>query len=337
MRRVNRVLQATLCICLFSALALGSGSSSNTSSTAQKVGEVDKSESSATSEETEEPAEKKTEESASAVKNDVKDKYYVGDTFSYEGLSITYVSSSNYVTDNEFLKPADGNKIVRIALHVDNQSGSDKTVSSFDFKCYADGYDANGFYGADDDLSASLSNGRTADGAIYFEVPADAAEIEVEYEYDWINSKKTLFIFEGDKDSGATFEKNTEANAEAYHVGDVIETKNLRIKYLNAAEYKSDNMFLEPKDGYNFVYIELEVENLSNTDQLFSYFSFNCYADGVSCDGFYGMDDAISSNLSSGRKAKGTVAFEVPKDAQSIEFEFEDNLWTDSKIIFLYE
>lgn len=96
-------------------------------------------------------------------------------------------------------------------------------------------------------------------------------------------------------------------------------------------------MFLEPKEGYKYVYIELEVENLSDSDQLFSYFSFNCFADGVSCDGFYGMDDAISATLSAGRKAKGTVVFEVPKDAQAIEFEFEDNFWTQNKIIFLYE
>lgn len=45
----------------------------------------------------------------------------------------------------------------------------------------------------------------------------------------------------------------------------------------------------------------------------------------------------MSADLSAGRKAKGTVAFEVPVDSQVIEFEFEDNFWTDSKIVFLYE
>ena len=331
MKKISKMLPAALCICMFAAFALGSGSDS--SSTAQKVGEVD-----TTATSTSSTTDKADEAEAAPVKEDnIKENYYVGDTFSKDGLSITYVSSSNFETDNEFLKPADGKKIIRVVLHVDNQSGSDKSVSSFDFKCYADGYDADAFYGGDDDLSASLSNGRTADGSIYYEVPVDAKEVELEYEYDWLNSKKVKFIFEGDKDSGATFEKNTEASADAFHVGDIVETSKLRIQYLKAAEYKSDNMFLEPKEGNKYVYIELEVENLSDTDQLFSYFSFNCFADGVSCDGFYGMDDAISANLSSGRKAKGTVAFEVPKDAQSIEFEFEDNFWTESKVIFLYE
>lgn len=332
MKRGNKLIAIGLCVGLFASFALGSGSDSSSSSSSQKVGEV---ETTTTTTATTEVAEETKEEPAK--ENNIKESYYVGDTFSYDGLSITYVSSSNYESDNEFLKPSDGNKYVRIALHVDNQSGSDKSVTSFDFKCYADGYDANAFYGSDDELSASLSNGRSADGAIYFEVPTEAKEIEIEYEYDWLSSKKIKFIFEGDKDSGATFEKNTEASADAYHVGDIIENGKLRISYLKADEFKSDNMFLEPKEGYKYVYIELEVENLSDTDQLFSYFSFNCFADGVSCDGFYGMDDAISATLSAGRKAKGTVAFEVPKDAQAIEFEFEDNIWTQNKIIFLYE
>ena len=103
------------------------------------------------------------------------------------------------------------------------------------------------------------------------------------------------------------------------------------------SEYVSDNMFLTPADGMKYAYIELEVENLSDSDQTISYFSFTCYADGVSCNGFYGMDDALSSSLSPGRKAKGTIAFEVPKDAQVIEFEFVDNFWTENKLVFLYE
>lgn len=330
MKRLGKVLAIVFCIGVFSAFALGSGSDSNSSSsTAQKVGEVSESTT---------VDEQKSEETKPVVTEEkIKEDYYVGDTFSKDGLSIIYVSSSNYETDNEFLKPADGKKYVRIALHVDNQSGSDKSVSSFDFKCYADGYESDAFYGADDELSASLSNGRTADGAIYFEVPKDATEVEIEYEYDWINSKKIKFIFEGDKDSGATFGKNTEASKDAFHVGDVIETSKLRITYLNAEEYTSDNMFIEPKEGNKFAYIELEVENLSDSDQTISYFSFNCFADGASCDGFYGMDDALSATLSAGRKAKGTIAFEVPRDAQVVEFEFEDNFWTESKIIFLYE
>ena len=49
------------------------------------------------------------------------------------------------------------------------------------------------------------------------------------------------------------------------------------------------------------------------------------------------MDATLSANFSVGQKAKGSVAFEVPKNASVVEFELEDNMWTDSNIIFLYE
>ncbi len=325
MKKFNKVLPATLCICLFSAFALGSGSSDSSSTNAQKVGEIS-------------PSTDNTANSSEVSESTTNEQteYYVGDTLSKDGLNITYVSSSNYTSDNQFIQPAEGNKFIRLFFHVDNQSGSDKSVTTYDFNCYADGYECSTSY-QNDDLSASLSNGRSTDGALYFEVPADAQEIEVEYEIDWLSNQKVKFIFEGDKESGLVFEKNTNSSENAFHVGDIIETKNLKISYIKAEEYNSDNTFLQPEEGKKYVYIELEVENLSDSDQSISYFSFECYADGVACDAFYGMEDSLSATLSAGRKAKGTIAFEVPIDAQIVEFEFEDNFWTDEKIIFKYE
>ena len=308
---------------VFSVMALGSGSDSTSAS---KVGEVSTS--------TEGSSETGNQEEKHLESN--KTEFRVGEAYSKDGFSITYVSSGDYISDNQFIQPAEGNKYIRLAFHVDNQSGSDKSVTIYSFNCYADGYECSATY-KDDSLSASLSSGRSADGAAYFEVPVDAKEIEVEYDVDMFSNKKIKFIYEGEKESGLSFENNASVSESAYHVGDIIETKNMRITYLKSAEYKSDNQFLQPKDGMKYVYIELEVENMSGADRTISYFSFQCYADGASCDGYYGMDDALSATLSVGRKAKGTIAFEVPIDAKVVEFEYEDNVWTESKIIFLYE
>lgn len=313
MKKFSKVFMGIICCSLFMAFALGSGSGKDSS--AEKVGEVNQS---------------------ATTTNEAKEKFYVGETFSKDGLSVTYVSSGVYESSNQFIQPAEGKKYIRLAMHVDNQSGSDKSVSSYSFKCYADGYNCDSHY-FDDDLSASLSNGRSADGALYYEIPVDAKEVEIEFDYSWLSDKKVKFIYEGNKDSGLTFDNNTSANESAFHVGDIIKTKNLNITYNKASRYVSDNIFMQPDDGNKYIYIELEVENLSNSDQSISYFSFQCYADGKLCDGFYGLDDELSATLSSGRKAKGTVGFEVPENAKVIEIEFEDNLWTDSKIIFLYE
>lgn len=46
-------------------------------------------------------------------------------------------------------------------------------------------------------------------------------------------------------------------------------------------------------------------------------------------------DDDLSASLSSGKKAKGALYFEVPSDAQSIVLEYNDNVWTSDKIVFV--
>ncbi len=325
---------------VFAAFALGSGSSGK-ESTSQKVGEVEtQSEENDSKNEDAVQGESSTDKVEAEVSeendNTEQSEYHVGDTFKNNGLSITYVSSSNYISDNEFMQPGDGNKYIRLEFYVSNNSGSDQSVSVFSFKCYADGYDCNATY-FDDDISLSLSDGRTGSGAVYFEIPENASDIEIEYELNMFTGKKVMFIFEGDKDSGFVPESTSAASENTYKVGDIIETNKLRISYLDAQDYVSDNMFLEPKEGNKYIYIELEVENLSDSDQSISFYSFECYADGKHCEAFYGRDDALSATLSAGRKAKGTVAFEVPIDAENIEIEFEDNVWTSSKIIFAYK
>ena len=86
-------------------------------------------------------------------------------------------------------------------------------------------------------------------------------------------------------------------------------------------------MFIQPKNGNKYIVLRFEVENISNSDQSIGYYSFECYADGVACDALYLLDD-------SGRKAKGSVAFEIPANAQTVEAEYIDNYWTSSRIIF---
>lgn len=46
-----------------------------------------------------------------------------------------------------------------------------------------------------------------------------------------------------------------------------------------------------------------------------------------------GLD--LDATLSAGKKTKGSVFFEVPKDAKNITVEYETNFWTENKIIFV--
>lgn len=118
-------------------------------------------------------------------------------------------------------------------------------------------------------------------------------------------------------------------------VGDVVETDSVKITYISAGEYVSDNQFLTPKDGYVFYRMEFEIENISDVDQVVSSWSWVCYADGYAVDETYVGDDTISATLSPGKKVKGSIYYEVPVDAQEIIAEYETNFWTQGKVVFV--
>ena len=117
-------------------------------------------------------------------------------------------------------------------------------------------------------------------------------------------------------------------------VGDIYEDKSQRITYLSCNDYISDNSFIQPDPGYHYVVLEVEFENLSSSDRFVSAYSFDCYADGAVCKQEYFTDNSLSATISPGRKAKGTVTFQIPDGASVVEAEFESNVWTSKRIAF---
>lgn len=337
-KNLSRYLTTFFVLTTFGLTALGSGSSD--SDTATKVGEVGDKSSSVIEEKKEELKGEiknnlnKKEEKVNDEKSEMKSEYFVGDTIITDDLKIVYMESGTYISDNEFLVPKDGYKYVYIKLYAENISDSDQSISAYSFEGFADGYNVEQSYILEDMLSGELSSGKTTVGTVCFEVPIDTSSLEIEYDYDIWSSEKLKLIYEGDKKSDFVPEVNTEKSADAFEVGSIIETDKLRISYLSCEDYISDNMFITPKEGYKFISLMLEVENISDSDQSISCYDFECYADGTVCDATYARDDSLSAELSAGRKAKGSVSFEVPVDATTIEVECETNYWTQKKIIF---
>lgn len=138
-------------------------------------------------------------------------------------------------------------------------------------------------------------------------------------------------------------ENNTTNNSSSndtktkYNVGDIYEGKDVAIKYVSVDEnFTGYSSYASIKDGYKIIRADFEFENIGTTDKLVSSYDFNCYADGYDCDDFWDTEDAtFSATLSSGKKTKGSVYFEVPKDATEIVLEYEVNWLTSSKIEFV--
>lgn len=264
-----------------------------------------------------------------------KTVYLVGDILQDGDLKIVYISSGEYKEENQFMQPAEGKKYIFIKLAFENTSkSSDQSVSSFSFEAYADGYSASAYWGGEGGLSATLSPGRSTEGYLYFEVPVDAKEIEIEYDTNYFSKDKITFVYEGDKDSGYVLEANTAATEGALSVGDVAESTSLVITYLACYRDTSNNQFITPKEGHHYVTAEFEFENVSSSDKTISSLSFDGFADGIALEQAFFREDNLSATLSSGRKAKGTVTFEVPDDATTVEFEFVSNYWTSNRVVF---
>ena len=120
-----------------------------------------------------------------------------------------------------------------------------------------------------------------------------------------------------------------------FEVGDIAELDQVKITFLSAEEYVSDNQFMQPKEGNTYYKIGFEVENIGDTDVLVSSWDWECYADGYSTEQTYFDDESIDATLSSGKKTRGYIFFEVPADAEEITLEYETNFWTEDKIIFV--
>ena len=121
--------------------------------------------------------------------------------------------------------------------------------------------------------------------------------------------------------------------------GNPLETKYMFVCHAEANaidNFRGYNRYADIKDGYKVIKAEFEFENLSTQDEYVSSYDFECYADGYACENFYSVDDSsFSTKLSAGKKTKGAVYFEVPKDANNIILEYELNYWTDSKAVFI--
>lgn len=156
-------------------------------------------------------------------------------------------------------------------------------------------------------------------------------------------AEETVVEDTGSDKSGDVVSEDIEESADSeevsnvFHVGDVVETDNLRITFVSAEQYQEENEFLQPKDGYEYWRFEFNFENISDTDQaVSSMMDWECYADNQKVDQTWlGDESGLDATLSSGRTTQGSVYFEIPVDAESIELEYSISFWNSDKIIFI--
>lgn len=124
-----------------------------------------------------------------------------------------------------------------------------------------------------------------------------------------------------------------------YNVGEIFENDYIAVKYVSMDDdFKGYSRYADIKANHKIVKLEFEFENVSDTDQIISDYNFNCYADGYDCEKFYMVSDdyyGLSADLSTGKKRKGSIYFQVPKEATTIVVEYEADYWSNQKVEFI--
>lgn len=102
---------------------------------------------------------------------------------------------------------------------------------------------------------------------------------------------------------------------------------------LNFTDYEDEYGWNTPADGMKYIMIDVSYQNNSKDDKYVSIYDFQCYADNTDCEQNYSVveNSSLNANISSGRNTSYKIAFVVPKDAQSIELEYETSIWTGHK------
>lgn len=120
------------------------------------------------------------------------------------------------------------------------------------------------------------------------------------------------------------------------NVGEEVSTSNMKITYMSIGDYTQYNSYSAPKSGNKIIRAEFSFENISNSDIYLD--NIDCYADGEKCEAYYSAEDYKSptlESLSSGKKVKAIVYYEVPENAESVILEYDTNMWTNNKIEFI--
>ena len=77
------------------------------------------------------------------------------------------------------------------------------------------------------------------------------------------------------KKSNKSSKNNGKTDDNRFHPGDVVEFGDFEIAYTGAEKYKSNNQFIQPKDGYKYVKFYFTFKNTGNSDSYPG--SFGCY------------------------------------------------------------
>lgn len=131
-----------------------------------------------------------------------------------------------------------------------------------------------------------------------------------------------------------------QAGAETYNIGDSAKAGDL-VFTVNSVRVDEGSDLLKPAEGNIYYIVDVTVENTgSQSETVSSLLMFKLLdSDGYSYDITFGPETKgqLDGEVSPGRKLRGELVFEIPKDAKGLELEIDPTLFEGDQIIFSLE
>lgn len=135
---------------------------------------------------------------------------------------------------------------------------------------------------------------------------------------------------EANKSNGDKEEENNPKEAQTFKIGDTIKMGELIIT-VNSVRTDKGQEFIKPKEGHIFYLVDATIENKStDSTTISSLMMFKLTDnDGYNYNITMGPETKgqLDGELGAGRKMRGELAFEIPKDSKGLELIFEPNIF----------
>ncbi len=141
-------------------------------------------------------------------------------------------------------------------------------------------------------------------------------------------------------DTGSTSErKSGDSGKTDFTVGDVIAFDGREITVTSVERnYSTGNEYAIPKDGKEFVKIDIKIENKSDDKLSYNAFDWKIQdSNGTIEDYTEAMlaqpDNSLGSgDLTKGGKKSGSIVFQVPKGDKGLILHFESSIWSSKSV-----
>ena len=136
--------------------------------------------------------------------------------------------------------------------------------------------------------------------------------------------------------------KSDTEQATIYGLGETAKAKSFSLTANSVNVVKSDNQFVQPDEGNEYVEVEFVLENTSDSDIVVSsVLNCNAYVDGfaVSEDlsaGVAAGSDSFNGTVASGKKLKGCLFYELSNDWNELEIDISIGLSKEDEVKFVF-